>query len=121
DLLQRDVRVEADAAFARAAHDRMLDAVAGEDAEGAVVHLDRQVDDRGAPEILDDVDDAGVELVRLGGFTELREVVFDWVQLLLDQRAFVHRSLRGQPPARGSEDGPKSLAIRPKDAVRPCR
>ena len=44
DLVERDVLVVADAALGRAAAEVVLDAVAGEDLDRPVVHVDREVD-----------------------------------------------------------------------------
>ena len=45
-LAEVDLRVVADAAFRRAEHARVLDAVAGEDAPGPVVELNGDADDK---------------------------------------------------------------------------
>ena len=66
-----DVLVVADAALGRAAAEVVLDAVAGEDLDGAVVHLHREVDGELAPGLPQDLAQAGVEVEPLGGEVEL--------------------------------------------------
>ena len=68
----------------------MLDPVSGEDAEAAVVHLNGQLHDRGAAVLLDDLDEARVELQALGRLFELEFGVLERVQLLLELGAHVH-------------------------------
>ena len=59
DLVEGHVLVVADAALGRAAAEVVLDAVAGEDLDAAVVHLDREVDDQLAPRLAQDLAQAG--------------------------------------------------------------
>ena len=59
DLVERHVRVVADAALGRAAAQVVLDAVAGEDLDAAVVHLDREVDGQLALGLAQDLAQAG--------------------------------------------------------------
>ena len=61
----------ADAALGRAAAEVVLDAVAGEDLDAAVVHLDREVDGQLAARLTQDLAQAGVEVEALGGEVEL--------------------------------------------------
>ena len=71
DLVDADVLVVADAALGRAATQVVLDAVALEDLDDAVVHLDREVDVQLAPGLTQDLAQAGVEVELLGGDVEL--------------------------------------------------
>ena len=66
-----DVLVVADAALGRAAAEVVLDAVAGEDLDRAVVHLHREVDGQLAARLAQDAAQAGVEVQALGGQVEL--------------------------------------------------
>ena len=68
---RRDVLVVADAALGRAAAEVVLDAVAGEDLDAAVVHLDREVDGQLAARLAQDLAQAGVEVEPVGGEVEL--------------------------------------------------
>ena len=61
----------ADAALGRAAAEVVLDAVAGEDLDAAVVHLDREVDGELAARLAQDAAQAGVEVEPVGGEIEL--------------------------------------------------
>ena len=67
----RHVLVVADAALGRAAAEVVLDAVAGEDLDGAVIHLDREVDVQLAAGLAQDLAQAGVEVELVGGDVEL--------------------------------------------------
>ena len=71
DLVEADVLVVADAALGRAAAEVVLDAVAGEDLDRAVVHLHREVDGQLAARLAQDAAQAGVEVEALGGKVEL--------------------------------------------------
>ena len=71
DLVERDVLVVADAALGRAAAEVVLDAVAGEHLDGAVVHLDREVDRELAARLTQDPAQARVEVEPVGGQVEL--------------------------------------------------
>ena len=62
DFVEGDVGGVADAAFAGAAGDGVLDAVAGEDFDGAVVHADGDVDDDFAGGVAEHLPDAVVEV-----------------------------------------------------------
>ena len=59
DLVEGHVLVVADAALGRAAAEVVLDAVAGEDLDAAVVHLDREVDGQLAARLAQDLAQAG--------------------------------------------------------------
>ena len=61
----------ADAALGRAATQVVLDAVAGEDLDRAVVHLHGEVDGQLAARLAEDAAEAGVEVEPLGGQVEL--------------------------------------------------
>src|SRR5205807_9582214 len=71
DLVQRDVRVEAEAALGRAAIDVVLDAIPGVAAHAAVVHLDREVAGELPLDLSQDHSQAGVQLEHVGGLVEL--------------------------------------------------
>ncbi len=71
DLVERDVRVVADAALRRPARDVVRDAVAGERAHVAVVERGRDRDLDRLLALLQDVDEALVDLERLGDLVEL--------------------------------------------------
>ena len=71
DLVEADVLVVADAALGRAAAEVVLDAVAGEDLDRAVVHLHGEVDGQLAARLAEDAAQAGVEVEPLGGQVEL--------------------------------------------------
>ena len=83
DFVEGDVGGVADAAFAGAAGDGVLDAVAGEDFDGAVVHGDGDVDDDFAGGVAEDLPDAGVEVELRGGVIKARGLRFPGVGLLL--------------------------------------
>ena len=85
----------ADAALRGAADDGVLHAVAGEDAEAPVVHLDRELHDRRAAIFLDDLHEAGIELQALRGFIELQPGVLEGVQLFLELGTHVHTGRAG--------------------------
>ena len=61
----------ADAALGRAAAEVVLDAIAGEDLDAAVVHLHREVDDELAARLAQDLAQPGIEVEALGGEVEL--------------------------------------------------
>ncbi len=61
----------ADAALGRAAAEVVLDAVAGEDLDAAVVHLHREVDGELAARLAQDLAQSRVEVEALGGQVEL--------------------------------------------------
>ena len=71
DLVERDVLVVADAALGRAAAEVVLDAVAGEDLDGAVVHVDREVDGQLAARLAEHRAEPRVEVEALRGEVEL--------------------------------------------------
>ena len=71
DLVEADVLVVADAALGRAAAEVVLDAVAGEDLDRPVVHVDGEMDGQLAPRLAQDAAQAGVQLEPLGGQVEL--------------------------------------------------
>jgi hypothetical protein len=73
DLVEGDVLVEADAALGGAARHGVLHAVTGKDADGAVVHADRDGDLEAAHGRLEDLVDVGVELHALGDVTQLHQ------------------------------------------------
>ena len=73
DLVERDVGVIADAALGRTERDVVLDAVAGEDLDLAVVHLHRTRDDDLPLGMREDPPDAGLEVEDAGGAVELLE------------------------------------------------
>ena len=74
----------ADAAFGGAAGDGVLDAVAGEDFDGAVVHGDGDVDDDFAGGIAEDLPDALIEVEFFCGKVESSGLGFPGVCLLLE-------------------------------------
>ena len=61
----------AHAALGRAAPEVVLDAVAGEDLDGAVVHRDREVDGQLAARLAQDAAHAGIHAEAFGGEIEL--------------------------------------------------
>ena len=63
--------MEADAALGRAATQVVLDAIAGEDLDAAVVHLDREVDGQLATRLPEDPTEAGVQVEHVSGEIEL--------------------------------------------------
>ena len=71
DLVEGDVLVVADAALGRAAAQVVLDAVAGEDLDAAVVHLHREVDRQLAARFAQDPPQARIEVQAIGGQVEL--------------------------------------------------
>ena len=71
DLVEGDVLVVADAALGRAAAEVVLDAVAGEHLDRAVVHVDREVDGQLAARLAQDPAQPWVEVEALGGQVEL--------------------------------------------------
>ena len=71
DLVERDVLVVADAALGRAAAQVVLDAIAGEDLDRPVVHVDREVDGELAPWLAQDEAHARVEIEAIGRQVEL--------------------------------------------------
>ena len=71
DLVERDVLVVADAALGRTAAQVVLDAVAGEDLDRPVVHVDREVAGEFAPRLAQDEPHPGVQVEPLGGEIEL--------------------------------------------------
>ena len=83
DFVERDVGAVADAALAGAAGDGVLDAVAGEDFDAAVIHGDGDVDDDFAGGVAEDLPDASVEVETAGSFVEARLLCEPWVLLLL--------------------------------------
>ena len=70
DFVERDVGRVADSAFARAARDGVLHAVAGEDFDAAVVHHDRDVDDQFAGGLAQHLPHAFVEVQLVRGEVE---------------------------------------------------
>ena len=68
---RRHVLVVADAALGGPAAEVVLDAVAGEDLDAAVVHVDREVDGQLAARLAQDAAEAGVEIEAVGGQVEL--------------------------------------------------
>ena len=68
---RRDVLVVADAALGRAATQVVLDAVAGEDLDRSVVHVDREMDGQLAARLAQDAAHALVHAEPLGGEIEL--------------------------------------------------
>ena len=83
-FVERDVGRVADAALAGAARDGVLDAVAGEDFDGAVVHADGDVDGDLADGRAQDLHDSGVEIEFLCGDIESSGLCFPGVGLLLE-------------------------------------
>ena len=71
DLVERHVLVVADAALGRAAAEVVLDAVAGEDLHGPVVHVDREMDGELATRLAQDEAHAGIEIEAIGREIEL--------------------------------------------------
>ena len=71
DLVDRHVLVVADAALGRAATQVVLDAIAGEDLHGAVVHLHREVDVQLAARLAQHLAQARVQVEPFGGQVEL--------------------------------------------------
>ena len=71
DLVERDVLVVADAALGRPATEVVLDAVAGEDLDGSVVHVDREMDGQLAAGLAQDAAHALVHPQAVGGEIEL--------------------------------------------------
>ena len=71
DLVERDVLVVADAALGRAAAEVVLDAIAGEDLDRPVVHVDREVAGELTAGLAQHEAHARVETQALGGEVEL--------------------------------------------------
>ena len=71
DLVEGHVLVIADAALGGAAAQVVLDAVAGEDGDGSVVHLHREVHGQLAARLAQHPAQAGVEIEAVGGQIEL--------------------------------------------------
>ncbi len=71
DLVERDVLVVAEAALGRAAAEVVLDAIAGEDLDRPVVHVDREVDGQLAARLAQDAAHALVHPQAIGGQIEL--------------------------------------------------
>ncbi len=71
DLVEGHVLVVADAALGRAAAEVVLDAVAGEDLDAAVVHVHREVDGQLAARLAQHAAQARVEVEPVGGQVEL--------------------------------------------------
>ena len=63
--------MEADAALGRPAAEVVLDAVAGEDLDAAVVHQDREVHGQLATRLAQDPAEAGVQVEHVSGEIEL--------------------------------------------------
>ena len=61
----------ADATLGRAAAQVVLDAEAGEDLDGAIVHVDGKVDGELAAGLAQDAPEAGIQVELLGGEVEL--------------------------------------------------
>ena len=72
-FVEGDLRVIADAAFRRAEGDVVLDAVAREDLDLAVVHQHGTRDDDLPLRVREDAPDAGIEIEQTGGAIELLE------------------------------------------------
>ena len=72
-LVERDARVIADAALGRAERDVVLDAIAGEDLDLAVVHLDRARHGDLPFGVREDLPDARLEVEDAGRSVELLE------------------------------------------------
>ena len=83
DFVERDVGRVADAALARAARDGVLDAVAGEDFDAAVVHGHGDMNDDLAGGIAQHLPDAGVEIETFGGIVKARGLRLPGIGLLL--------------------------------------
>ncbi len=71
DLVERDVLVVPDAALGGAAAEVVLDAIAGEDLDGSVVHVHREVDRELAARLAQHVAQARVKVEHLGREIEL--------------------------------------------------
>ncbi len=84
DFVEGDVGGVADAAFGGATGDGVLDAVAGEDFDGAVVHADGDVDDEFAGGVTSDLPDSLIEIEFCGGKVESSGLGFPGICLLLE-------------------------------------
>ncbi len=84
DFVEGDVRGIADAAFGRAAGDGVLDAVAGKDLDGAVVHADGDVDNEFAGGVAENLPNAGVEVEFGCGEVESSGLGFPGISFLLE-------------------------------------
>jgi hypothetical protein len=84
DFVEGYVGGVADAAFCGAACDRVLDAVAGEDFDGAVVHADGDVNDDLASGVAEDLPDAFIKIEFSGGEVESSGLGFPGICLLLE-------------------------------------
>ena len=73
DLVERDAGMVADAAFRGPERDVVLHAIAGEDLDGAAVHLHRTRHDDLALGVREDFPDAALEVQQAGRFVELLE------------------------------------------------
>ena len=125
DLVERDVLVVADAALGRAAAEVVLDAIAGEDLDGAVVHVDREMDGELAARLAQDEAHAGIQAEALGREVELSLRDFPRVDPRSDvlgchgRCVLTCRAVIG-PPSVGSSPGRPHGARRrvPKDRSR---
>ena len=123
DLVERDVLVVADAALGRPAAQVVLDAVAGEDLDRPVVHVDREVDGELAARLAQDQAHARIEVEALGGEVELPLRDFPRVDLRSDVLGgHGRRNLRvgalGTPSAGRLPDDPTGRISR-SDGCRP--
>jgi len=84
DFIQSYVGRVADATLCGAARDGVLDAIAGEDLDGAVVHADGDVDDEFAGGVAEDFPDAGIKVEFCGGEVESSGLSFPGICLLLE-------------------------------------
>ena len=74
----------ADAAFSRAARNRMLDAESGEDLEAAVIHLHRDVDREFAIGITQNPPKAVIKIELLGSQVKARPLRFPGIAFFID-------------------------------------
>ena len=84
DFVEGDVGGVADAALCGAAGDRVLDAVAGEDFDGAVIHSDGDMNDDFAGGVAEDLPNALIEVEFLCGEVESSGLGFPGISLLLE-------------------------------------
>jgi hypothetical protein len=85
DFVEGDIGRVADAALGWAASDGVLDAIAGEDFNGAVVHAYGDVNDELARGIAENLPNAGVEVEFGGGEVESSGLSFPGICLLLER------------------------------------
>ena len=91
DFIEGDVGRVADAAFGRAARNRVLHAKSGEDLEVPVIHVDGDVDREFAVGIAQNPPQAVVEIELLGSQVKARPLRLPRIAFFVDMRRGSHR------------------------------